>query len=467
MEALSRIDILGGNKGAGYRIVGDWQKNSIEFLGNGQGELLEAKVKYPLLIWSKLLDARELTVFISFEVISKEMKEILKAFLISLENRDISVKVEWKYTEHYEEILLHAREVCDGFQDFEIHVEQDDKMFYGLYSRFFEVWMSTSFYKTKVENYFDRQAKPDFYLKLPETSLGIIVGNSQKANITFSGRMFGTKGKDLWEPLSKWTEELPSKCENKTLQIDFKLVYVGDKHAEVLGRFLKMLEKLIQEHSFKVSINWFCNADDEVMLEMGEDFLNLVQGAKGRLLPIPVIEEEMQEVPSDIFEDVSANGKNEEKNQRFHIREKKYIISADAKKGYIALSGDFYGDPFTHFIELQNWSKANLKLFPKKHINVYMNITYLDHSSLLSLRGMFRKHELLIRDEGFTASYFWYNLEDDEDMMEEAESFSHQCLKSFWNCDESDDEDMIEQIQESFRKGNGGSADFKYIEIPE
>ena len=139
MEALSRIDILDRSKGAGYRIVGDWQKKSIEFLGKGQGELLEAKVKYPLLIWSKLLDARELTVFISFVAISNEMKEILRAFLMSLENRDICVKVEWKYTEHYEEILLHAKEVCDGFQDFEIHLEKVDSMSYSLYSRFFRL----------------------------------------------------------------------------------------------------------------------------------------------------------------------------------------------------------------------------------------------------------------------------------------------------------------------------------------
>jgi hypothetical protein len=51
--------------------------------------------------------------------------------------------------------------------------------------------------------------------------------------------------------------------------------------------------------------------------------------------------------------------------------------------------------------------------------------------------------------------------------MEEAETYSNQCLNTFWLCREDDDEETIDYVQESFSKGNGENADFKYIEIPE
>jgi hypothetical protein len=76
--------------------------------------------------------------------------------------------------------------------------------------------------------------------------------------------------------------------------------------------------------------------------------------------------------------------------------------------GYIALSGTFVNDTFPNFIKLQDWSTANLKFFPNAHINVYMKITYLDHVSQLSITGMFRAHEKLIKNNEFTATYFWY-----------------------------------------------------------
>lgn len=608
MEALSRIDILDRSKNAGYRIVGDWQKESIEFLGKGQGESLEVKLKYPLLIWSKLLNTKKLTVFVSFALVSKDMNEILSAFLISLTNRDISVKIEWKYSSQHKEVLQHAKEICKGFNEFEIQLEQVDNMPHSLYSRFFEVWMKTPFYTSYLVNYFDKEAKPDFYLKMPEKNLGLIVGNSQKANITFSGRLFGIKGIKLWEPLSKWTENLPSRCINKELRIDFKLIHIGDKHVEIIERFLQKVENLITEHSFNVSINWFCDVNDEEMLEIGEDFLHEIQGATCRQVHIPGLEEEMQamskidisgkspqadyriagdaekaliefsgigkgqwleeniglnvkswfdnstytyhqkkldlhlkfvhiseemqKVLVDFFEYMEERTKEkeflvnlhvynnkqnalvafiaenkmqfqkvhilQEKQEEnalpslfpqklktpfyehfptyankaeispdFHVKGKRYIISADSKMGYIALTGAFMGDTFPNFIELQNWSAANVKFFANKHINVYLKFTYLDDSSRLSLKGMFRTYELLIRDEGFTATYFWYNPGDDEGLMEEAETFSYQCLTTLWNCNEDDDEEIIENVQKSLRKGNGGNADFKYIEIPE
>lgn len=608
MEPLSRIDILDKSQNAGYRITGDWQKNSIEFLGRGQGGLLELKVKYPLLTWSELFSAQNLTIYISFTAVSDEMAGILRAFLQSLEKRNISVKIEWKYTEFYKDILPIARETVNGVPDFEVKIEQVDKLSGGLYPRFFEVWMNTPFYKTYMENYFEMNLHPDFYYKIAGNSLGLMVGYSQKANITFSGRLFGIKGIELWDPLNKWIDDLPSKCETKTVYIDFKLVFLSDTHAEILLRFLNRMEALVKSLDFQVFVDWYCNANDEEMLETGERLLNQLQVTKSRILTLPLVEAamqplskidiekksaltdyriagdatkaiiefsgtgqgqwldeniglpvkqwidsylfdyhkknldfhlkftqitgEMQKVLLGILEHIEKRIKDKEfllnihsyydtqnaflgfvaaqqmqflkvsvfQVQRnadlpatlfpekletpyyghfppslngqesapdFHISENLYTISADAQNGYITLSGTFGGDTFQNFTELNKWSELNLKAFKSKHINVFMRITYLDHSSRLSLKGIFRKHELLIKNEGFTASYYWSNPFGDEDLTEEAEIISYQCITSFWCSAEEDDEDIVSSVQESFKKGSGKCADFNYIEIPE
>ena len=83
----------------------------------------------------------------------------------------------------------------------------------------------------------------------------------------------------LFNHLTKFIEE-----KDKTLDINFRLAYFNTSSSKWIFQMLKILEGAYKNGK-TLNINWFCEEDDEVMLEAGEDYHSLLK------MPFHIIEE--------------------------------------------------------------------------------------------------------------------------------------------------------------------------------
>jgi len=83
----------------------------------------------------------------------------------------------------------------------------------------------------------------------------------------------------LFNHLAKFIEE-----KEKTLNINFRLAYFNTSSSKWIFQMLKILEGAYKNGK-NLNINWFCEEDDEVMLEAGEDYHSLLK------MPFHIIEE--------------------------------------------------------------------------------------------------------------------------------------------------------------------------------
>jgi len=76
---------------------------------------------------------------------------------------------------------------------------------------------------------------------------------------------------NLFNHLCKFIED-----KDKVLDINFRLVYFNTSSSKWIFQMLKILEGAYKSGK-KLNINWFCEEDDEVMLEAGEDYHSLLK----------------------------------------------------------------------------------------------------------------------------------------------------------------------------------------------
>ena len=70
----------------------------------------------------------------------------------------------------------------------------------------------------------------------------------------------------------------------KPMSINFKLAYFNTSSSKWIFQMLKILEEAYKNGK-NININWFCDEDDEVMYEAGEDYNSLLK------MPFNIIEE--------------------------------------------------------------------------------------------------------------------------------------------------------------------------------
>lgn len=105
-----------------------------------------------------------------------------------------------------------------------------------------------------------------------EIGLVEIMGNSTMEDpVKFYQKIFDYLSKYLKNP-------------EKELNINFKLAYFNTSSSKWIFQMLKILEGGFKKGN-KIVINWYCEEDDEVMMEAGEDFKSLLK------MPFYVIEE--------------------------------------------------------------------------------------------------------------------------------------------------------------------------------
>lgn len=90
----------------------------------------------------------------------------------------------------------------------------------------------------------------------------------------FSGKSRPENAVSFFEDIFAWFKKYEIDPNPSTL-ISFKLEYFNSSSAKVLLRFLAYIEEL-KLKGLDIKVNWYYKANDEDMLETGEDFSTLI-----------------------------------------------------------------------------------------------------------------------------------------------------------------------------------------------
>ncbi len=102
--------------------------------------------------------------------------------------------------------------------------------------------------------------------QFPKVSLDVETGNCE-----ITGESFMEDGKEFYGDIIKWLEEFHKTHKDKTLTIDFRLIYFNTSSTKMLTLMLKLTE-VFRKGGQKVIINWYHDSDE---LELEEDILDL------------------------------------------------------------------------------------------------------------------------------------------------------------------------------------------------
>ena len=108
--------------------------------------------------------------------------------------------------------------------------------------------------------------------------------DGQEGVIEIKGRSIPENSIEFYKPLVEWLEKYSSTPLDLT-QVNVQLEYFNTSSSKCLLDVFKKLE-VIFKRGQKVGINWYFEADDEDMLEAGEDYQSIIN------IPFKMIEME-------------------------------------------------------------------------------------------------------------------------------------------------------------------------------
>ena len=106
--------------------------------------------------------------------------------------------------------------------------------------------------------------------KTPSVSFDAEVGI-----LEMRGRSIPENSIEFFQPLMDWIDAYGANPIAKT-QVDMKLEYFNTSSSKCILDLFKRLEKIYNNGSSNVVINWFYEVDDEDMQEAGEDYAAIV-----------------------------------------------------------------------------------------------------------------------------------------------------------------------------------------------
>lgn len=97
-----------------------------------------------------------------------------------------------------------------------------------------------------------------------------ILFDSNKGLLEIAGKSLPEDAIVYYAPLEKAVKEYVKTPQKRTM-VNFKLEYLNSSSAKKILEIITLLESLPSQ-GFQVDINWYYNAEDEEMLEEGEEF---------------------------------------------------------------------------------------------------------------------------------------------------------------------------------------------------
>lgn len=119
--------------------------------------------------------------------------------------------------------------------------------------------------------------------KTPDVSFDANTGK-----LEISGRSIPENSYQFYEPLLSWLDNYSGQPKDNTM-LTFKLDYFNTSSSMYILGILKKLEKLYLA-GHKANVKWYYDADDEDMLQTGEDLKQIVK------IPIDMVEINQEEV---------------------------------------------------------------------------------------------------------------------------------------------------------------------------
>lgn len=114
-----------------------------------------------------------------------------------------------------------------------------------------------------------------------------VLFDANTGKLDISGRSIPENSYQFYEPLLTWLDNYANEPKNNTL-LTFKLDYFNTSSSMYILGILKKLEKLYLAGN-KAEVKWYYDADDEDMLQTGEDLKQIVK------LPIDMVEIDQEE----------------------------------------------------------------------------------------------------------------------------------------------------------------------------
>jgi len=111
----------------------------------------------------------------------------------------------------------------------------------------------------------------DIYVKesptTPEVRFSVATGN-----LEIKGVSIPEDTEEFYKPLTEWIESYLKTDLPAQVIMAFKLIYVNTSTSAVLGKIIKILEPPGLPKPLNIKIEWYYEAEDDDMKELGEDF---------------------------------------------------------------------------------------------------------------------------------------------------------------------------------------------------
>lgn len=95
--------------------------------------------------------------------------------------------------------------------------------------------------------------------------------DAESGNLLIEGRSIPENSVDFFQPVYDWIDAY-AESPKKNTTMDVKLEYFNTSSSKCILKVLKKLENMNAANKSQVAINWYYEADDEDMLEAGQDF---------------------------------------------------------------------------------------------------------------------------------------------------------------------------------------------------
>jgi len=108
----------------------------------------------------------------------------------------------------------------------------------------------------------------------PNTGELAIVGDSYPENAAA-----------FYEPVFEWIEQFLSRTGDRPVTLNLQLSYINSSSSKIMLNLLDLLDEAVQE-GLAVTVNWRYHAENQMLLECGEEFAEDLEALPFHFLPL-------------------------------------------------------------------------------------------------------------------------------------------------------------------------------------
>ena len=102
--------------------------------------------------------------------------------------------------------------------------------------------------------------------------------------LCISGRSYPENTAEFYQPIVSWIRQNVQNQSDKVFVFNMDIAYFNSSSSKVFMDIFEMLDKSAQRTE-NITINWYYDKDDEIILEHGEEFQEDLEYIKFHLVP--------------------------------------------------------------------------------------------------------------------------------------------------------------------------------------